>query len=41
MPIGRRAEPADLAGAAVFRASDASDDLHAVVLPFDGGWLGR
>lgn len=41
LPAGRWGEPADLAGAAVFLASAASDYVHGVVLPVDGGWLGR
>jgi 2-deoxy-D-gluconate 3-dehydrogenase len=41
IPAGRWGEPADLAGAAVFLASAASDYVHGVVLPVDGGWLAR
>lgn len=41
IPAGRWGEPADLAGAAVFLASRASDYVHGVVLPVDGGWLAR
>ena len=41
LPAGRWGEPADLAGAVVFLASPASDYVHGVVLPVDGGWLGR
>lgn len=41
IPAGRWGEPADLAGAAVFLASAASDYVHGVVLPVDGGWLSR
>jgi 2-deoxy-D-gluconate 3-dehydrogenase len=33
--------PADLAGAAVFHAGDASRYVHGAVLPVDGGWLAR
>lgn len=38
-PAGRWGEPEDIAGAAVFLASSASDYVHGVVLPVDGGWL--
>lgn len=41
LPAGRWGEPADLAGAVVFLASRASDYVHGVVLPVDGGWLAR
>jgi 2-deoxy-D-gluconate 3-dehydrogenase len=41
LPAGRWGEPADLAGAAVFLASAASDYVHGAVLPVDGGWLAR
>lgn len=41
LPAGRWGEPADLAGAIVFLCSPASDYLHGVVLPVDGGWLAR
>ena len=41
LPAGRWAEPADLKGAAVFLCSSASDYLHGVVLPVDGGFLAR
>jgi 2-deoxy-D-gluconate 3-dehydrogenase len=41
LPAGRWGEPADLAGATVFLASPASDYVHGVVLPVDGGWLSR
>jgi 2-dehydro-3-deoxy-D-gluconate 5-dehydrogenase len=41
IPAGRWGEPADLAGATVFLASPASDYVHGVILPVDGGWLGR
>ena len=41
LPAGRWGEPADLAGAAVFLCSPASDYVHGIVLPVDGGWLGR
>jgi len=38
-PAGRWGTPEDIAGAAVFLASPASDFIHGVVLPVDGGWL--
>ena len=41
IPAGRWGRPADLQGAAVFLASAASDYVHGVVLPVDGGWLAR
>ncbi len=37
-PAGRFGEPEDLAGAAVFLASAASDFVTGVVLPVDGGY---
>ncbi len=41
IPAGRWGNPADLAGAAVFLASRASDYVHGHVLVVDGGWMGR
>jgi 2-deoxy-D-gluconate 3-dehydrogenase len=41
IPAGRWGQPADIAGATVFLASAASDYVNGVVLPVDGGWLGR
>jgi 2-dehydro-3-deoxy-D-gluconate 5-dehydrogenase len=41
IPAGRWGEPADLAGAAVFLASPASDYVTGTILPVDGGWLSR
>lgn len=41
IPAGHWGDPADLAGAAVFLASDAARYIHGVVLPVDGGWLAR
>ena len=41
IPAGRWGEPGDLAGAAVFLASPASDYINGHVLVVDGGWMGR
>jgi 2-deoxy-D-gluconate 3-dehydrogenase len=41
IPARRWGEPADLAGAAVFLASRASDYLHGSIVAVDGGWLAR
>jgi 2-deoxy-D-gluconate 3-dehydrogenase len=41
IPAGRWGEAEDLAGAAVFLSSPASDYVHGHVLVVDGGWMGR
>jgi len=41
IPAGRWGDPADVAGAAVFLSSPASDFVHGHVLVVDGGWMGR
>jgi 2-deoxy-D-gluconate 3-dehydrogenase len=41
IPAGRWGSPDDLAGAAVFLASPASDYVNGTVLTVDGGWMGR
>jgi len=41
IPAGRWGQPSELAGAAVFLASGASDYVHGAILPVDGGWLAR
>jgi len=38
-PMGRWGEPEEIAGAALFLASPASDFVHGVILPVDGGWM--
>ncbi|WSA86005.1 SDR family oxidoreductase [Micromonospora sp. NBC_01796] len=41
IPAARWGRADDLGGATVFLASAASDYVNGVVLPVDGGWLGR
>ena len=41
IPTGRWGSPQDIAGAAVFLASPASDYVTGHVLAVDGGWLAR
>lgn len=41
IPAGRWGNPSELAGAAVFLCSAASDYVHGHVLAVDGGWLAR
>ena len=41
IPAGRWGEPADLAGAAVFLSSPASEYVNGHILVVDGGWLAR
>lgn len=41
IPAQRWGEPEDLAGAAVFLASSASDYVNGEVLVVDGGWMAR
>jgi 2-deoxy-D-gluconate 3-dehydrogenase len=41
IPAGRWGEPADLAGAAVYLCSPASDYVTGHLLVVDGGWLAR
>jgi 2-deoxy-D-gluconate 3-dehydrogenase len=41
IPAGRWGAPEELAGAAVFLASSASDYVHGFTLAVDGGWLAR
>ncbi len=38
IPLGRWAEPAELAGAALLLTDPASSYLTGVILPVDGGW---
>ena len=41
VPAGRWGQPGELAGAAVYLASHASDFVHGETLVVDGGWLSR
>ena len=41
IPAGRWGDPDDLAGAAVYLASRASDYVQGTLIPVDGGWLAR
>ncbi|WP_304481761.1 SDR family oxidoreductase [Cryobacterium sp. M23] len=41
IPAGRWGAADDIAGAAIFLASRASDYVHGVVIPVDGGWMAR
>ena len=41
IPAGRWGVPEDLGGAFVFLASSASEYVHGIILPVDGGWLAR
>lgn len=41
IPLGRWADPQDIAGAVTFLASPAARYVTGITLPVDGGWLGR
>lgn len=41
IPAGRFADPSEIAGAAVFLASDAAAYCHGSCVTVDGGWLAR
>jgi 2-dehydro-3-deoxy-D-gluconate 5-dehydrogenase len=41
IPAGRWGHPSDIAGAAIFLCSSASEYIHGHVLAVDGGWLAR
>jgi 2-deoxy-D-gluconate 3-dehydrogenase len=41
IPASRWGEPKDIAGAALYLCSSASDYVHGHVLAVDGGWLAR
>ena len=41
IPAGDWGAPEDLQGAVVFLSSEAGSYVHGVVLPVDGGWMGR
>jgi 2-deoxy-D-gluconate 3-dehydrogenase len=41
IPAGRWGSPEDVAGAAVFLSSAASNYINGHILAVDGGWLAR
>ena len=41
IPAGRWGKPADMVGAAIYLASDASDYVNGSTITVDGGWMGR
>ncbi|MEL6839008.1 MAG: 2-dehydro-3-deoxy-D-gluconate 5-dehydrogenase KduD [Pseudomonadota bacterium] len=41
IPLGRWADPSDIAGAITYLASPAARYVTGITLPVDGGWLGR
>ena len=41
IPAGRFADPSEIAGAAVFLASDAATYCHGSTITVDGGWMAR
>ncbi len=41
IPLGRWAQPDDIAGAVTYLASPAARYVTGITLPVDGGWLGR
>ncbi len=41
IPDGRRGDPEDIGGAAVFLSSSAADYMQGHILAVDGGWLAR
>jgi 2-dehydro-3-deoxy-D-gluconate 5-dehydrogenase len=41
IPAGRWGRAEDIAGTAVFLASDSADYVSGAIIPVDGGWLGR
>ena len=41
IPVGKWGDPDDVKGAAIFLASSASQYVHGITIPVDGGWLAR
>ncbi|MFS0877148.1 3-oxoacyl-ACP reductase [Solibacillus isronensis] len=40
-PAGRWAKPEEVANVTLFLASEASDYMHATIIPVDGGWMNK
>lgn len=40
-PAGRWAKPEEVANITLFLASEASDYMHATIIPVDGGWMNK
>ena len=41
IPAGRWGQPEDIVGTVLFLSSTGSDYINGIVIPVDGGWLGR
>jgi NAD(P)-dependent dehydrogenase (short-subunit alcohol dehydrogenase family) len=41
VPLGRVADPGEIASVAVFLASDAASYVNGAIVPVDGGWSAR
>lgn len=41
IPMGRWGTPEDVKGLVIYLASAASEYMHGVTIPLDGGWMGR
>ena len=41
IPANRWGDPEDMQGIVIFLTSEASDYVHGIVIPIDGGWMAR